>query len=48
MSNVKRSLELLYHNDYSLEINESETEYEVRLTVPLENSSYKKRYQNED
>jgi len=48
MSNVKRSLELLYHNDYSLEIYESETEYEVRLTVPLENSSYKKRYQNED
>jgi hypothetical protein len=33
--NIKKSLELLFGNDYSLNIQESEKEYEVQLTIPV-------------
>lgn len=35
MENVKRSLELLYQHDYSLDIVENDKVYEVRLAVPI-------------
>lgn len=35
MNNVKRSLELLYQNNFSLEINDNESTYEVRLCIPI-------------
>ena len=35
LSNIKKSLELLFGNDYSLNIHESEKEYEVQLTIPV-------------
>jgi LytS/YehU family sensor histidine kinase len=35
LTNIKKSLELLFRNDYTLSINESENEYEVQLTIPV-------------
>jgi hypothetical protein len=35
MSNIKKSLKLLFGNDYSLHINENEKEFEVQLTIPI-------------
>jgi hypothetical protein len=35
LSNIKKSLELLFGNEYSLNIHESEKEYEVQLTIPV-------------
>lgn len=35
MNNVKRSLELIYQNNFSLEINDNESTYEVRLCIPI-------------
>lgn len=35
LSNIKKSLELLYRNDYILNIKENEKEYEVQLTIPV-------------
>ena len=35
MSNVKKNLELLYHDSYSLDILDKTDEFEVKLTLPL-------------
>lgn len=35
LTNIKKSLELLFRNDYFLNINETENEYEVQLTIPV-------------
>jgi len=35
LTNIKKSLELLFRNDYVLNINETENEYEVQLTIPV-------------
>jgi hypothetical protein len=35
LANIKKSLELLFGNDYSLNIHENEKEYEVLLTIPV-------------
>ena len=35
LANIKKSLKLLFGNDYSLIIRESEKEYEVLLTIPM-------------
>jgi len=35
MNNVKRSLELLYQNNYTLNINETNTTFEVTLSIPI-------------
>jgi sensor histidine kinase YesM len=35
LSNIKKSLELLFGKDYSLNILENEKEYEVQLTIPV-------------
>ncbi|MDP1238630.1 hypothetical protein Q6335_27700, partial [Klebsiella pneumoniae] len=35
LKNIKRRLELLYQNQYSLDIISTETEYIVNLTIPL-------------
>lgn len=35
LSNIKKSLELLYRNDFVLNIKENEKEYEVQLTIPV-------------
>jgi len=35
LTNIKKSLELLFKNDYILNIRESEKEYEVQLTIPV-------------
>ena len=35
MSNVKKNLELLYKDNYTLEINDSLNEFEVKLTIPI-------------
>jgi hypothetical protein len=35
LSNIKKNLELLYKDSYSLRINDSENEFEVRLILPL-------------
>ncbi len=35
MANIKKSLKLLFGEDYTLAIRESETEFEVKLTVPV-------------
>jgi hypothetical protein len=35
LTNIKKSLDLLFRNDYSLKILESEKEYEVLLTIPV-------------
>jgi hypothetical protein len=35
LANIKKSLELLFGNDYSLNIHENEKEYEVQLTIPV-------------
>jgi hypothetical protein len=35
LTNIKKSLDLLFRNDYSLKIQESEKEYEVQLTIPV-------------
>ncbi len=35
MANIKKSLKLLFGNDYSLHINENEKEFEVQLTIPI-------------
>jgi len=35
MTNIKKSLKLLYGNDYTLNIVETEKEFEVQLTIPV-------------
>jgi two-component sensor histidine kinase len=35
LTNIKKSLELLFRNNYSLNINETEQEYDVQLTIPV-------------
>ena len=35
MANIKKSLKLLYGNDYTLNIVEDENEFEVQLTIPV-------------
>jgi len=35
LTNIKKSLDLLFQKEYSLLINETETEFEVQLTIPL-------------
>jgi len=35
LANIKKSLELLFGNEYSLQINENAKEYEVHLTIPV-------------
>lgn len=35
MANVKKTLELLYKNTYTLQIEDSENEYKVHLTIPI-------------
>jgi LytS/YehU family sensor histidine kinase len=35
LANIKKSLELLFRNDYILNIQENESEYEVQLTIPV-------------
>jgi hypothetical protein len=35
LENIKRSLKLLYGDDYKLQISDKETEFEVNLTIPL-------------
>lgn len=35
LANIKKSLELLFKNEYILNIQESETEYEVQLIIPV-------------
>ena len=35
MANIKKSLKLLYGNDYSLHIQENENDFEVQLTIPV-------------
>ncbi|MFZ4456524.1 MAG: sensor histidine kinase [Bacteroidales bacterium] len=35
LSNIKKSLALLYNDNYTLNILDSETEFEVRLTIPV-------------
>ncbi len=35
LENIRRNLELLYKNDYSLEISDKEKEFEVNLTIPI-------------
>ncbi|OIP83178.1 MAG: hypothetical protein AUK44_05965 [Porphyromonadaceae bacterium CG2_30_38_12] len=35
LSNIKKSLDLLFQKEYSLLINETETDFEVQLTIPL-------------
>jgi len=35
LTNIKKSLELLFKNEYILNIHESENEYEVQLTIPV-------------
>lgn len=35
LTNIKKSLELLFRNDYVLNIKENEKEYEVQLTIPV-------------
>ncbi len=35
LTNIRKSLELLYNKDYTLEINEKENEFEVLLTIPI-------------
>jgi LytS/YehU family sensor histidine kinase len=35
MANVKKTLELLYKNTYTLQIEDSENEYKVHLTIPM-------------
>jgi len=35
LTNIKKSLELLFRNDYTLHIHENEKEYEVQLTIPI-------------
>ena len=35
LTNIKKSLELLFKNEYILDIHESEIEYEVQLSIPV-------------
>jgi hypothetical protein len=35
MSNVKKNLELIFNDNYSLDINDMPNEFEVKLTIPL-------------
>ncbi len=35
LANIKKSLKLLFGNDYTLTIRENEKEYEVQLTIPM-------------
>jgi len=35
LTNIKKSLELLFRNNYILNINETEQEYEIQLTIPV-------------
>ncbi len=35
MANIKKSLKLLFGNDYTLHINENDKEFEVQLTIPV-------------
>lgn len=35
LTNIKKSLDLLFQKEYSLNINETETDYEVQLTIPI-------------
>lgn len=38
LTNIKKSLELLFRNDYVLNIHENDKEYEVQLTIPIYDS----------
>ena len=41
LANIKKSLELLFTKDYTLNINENDKEFEVKLTIPIyENKMY--------
>jgi LytS/YehU family sensor histidine kinase len=35
LSNIKKSLDLLFQKDYNLVINDSESDFEVQLTIPM-------------
>jgi hypothetical protein len=35
LTNIKKSLELLFHNNYALDIHENDKEFEVKLTIPV-------------
>lgn len=35
LTNIKKSLELLFNDEYILDIHENENEYEVQLTIPI-------------
>ena len=35
LTNIKKSLDLLFQKEYSLNINDTETDFEVELTIPL-------------
>ena len=41
MTNMRKSLALLYENDYKLDIIDSEKEFEVQLTIPVYETSIK-------
>ena len=43
MANIKKSLSLLYHDDYTLSIIENEKAFEVKLTIPLYNKTAGKK-----
>lgn len=41
LTNIKKSLELLFQNNYTLDINDNDKEFEVQLTIPVyENKMY--------
>ena len=39
LQNVRQRLDLLFHNDYRLDISENDKEYDVELEMPLGNNS---------
>ena len=39
LNNVTKSLELIYANDYSLDINDGEQDYDVFLNLPIRHPS---------
>jgi hypothetical protein len=39
MTNIKKSLELLFKNKYTLNVNENDKEFKVELSIPIYNSS---------
>jgi Putative regulator of cell autolysis len=39
MTNIKKSLELLFKNNYILNVNENDKEFKVELTIPIYNSN---------